>query len=94
MTDLAAWVGLLHETVERMLSKWDGIVKTKIPGGGTLAPASSCAPLTGHDDCSVAWRSARTGACSPPPAPTRRRECGINLGPPDIRLSRIERFST
>ena len=32
--------------------------------------------LTGHDGAVGAWRSARTGGCSPPPAPTRRRGCG------------------
>ena len=32
--------------------------------------------LTGHTGAVSAWRSARTGACSPPPATTRRRGCG------------------
>ena len=33
--------------------------------------------LTGHTGSGHrAWRSARTGGCSPPPAPTRRRGCG------------------
>ena len=32
--------------------------------------------LTGHTGWSPAWRSARTGGCSPPPAATGRRGCG------------------
>ena len=36
--------------------------------------------LTGHTDGSAVWRSARTGGCSPPPAPTRRR--GYGTRPP------------
>ena len=33
--------------------------------------------LTGHADGVRLWRSARTDGCSPPPAPTRPRGCGI-----------------
>ena len=45
-------------------------------GCGTRPPATACAPSPATTRALRAWRSARTGACSPPPASTRRRGCG------------------
>ena len=39
-------------------------------------PSHLARTLTGHDGGVQGWRSARTGACSPPPAGTARRGCG------------------
>ena len=50
-----------------------------LPLCGTRPPASACAPWPATTTRSTAWRSARTGGCSPPPAGTVRRGCGTDL---------------
>ena len=41
-----------------------------------VPPSHLARTLTGHYRAVWGWRSARTGACSPPPAATTRRGCG------------------